>query len=384
MEAEHHRLDAGRANTAPWRGPYLSERQWGTVREDYSESGDAWQYFSHDQARSRAYRWGEEGLGGIYEYPQSAHPYGNIVETSRQRSRQDFEYELVDTGVFDQDRYFDVLVEYAKASPEDILVQITVENRGPEPAVLHVLPTVWFRDVWSWDGNAPRPVLRQIATGEAGGVIAASHPDLGERLVYCEGAATLLFTENATNTERLVGVSNRTPFVKDGINSYIVHGRQHAVNPDQRGTKASAHDRLTVGAGESGVVRLRLSDVAPAALASTGNGRGGPFGDFDAVIETRRREADEFYASVIPPSLGADAANVMRQALAGMLWSKQFYYYDVDRWLSEHGADPFSPRRHAPATSTGTTSTTRTSSRCRTSGSTRGTRPGTWPSTSSR
>jgi mannosylglycerate hydrolase MGH1-like protein len=406
MTSEQQRLDEARTTKAPWRkwGPYLSERQWGTVREDYSESGDAWQYFSHDQARSRAYRWGEDGLAGIsddrqllcfalalwngrdpilkervfgltnsegnhgedvkeyyfyldstpthsymkylYKYPQSAYPYDNLVTTNRHRGRHEFEYELLDTGVFDEDRYFDVFVEYAKAAPEDILVQITVENRGPEPAILHVLPTVWFRNVWSWSGAAPKAVLRRVAGVPGDGVISASHPELGERFFYSEDAPELVFSENETNTRRLVGVPNRTPYVKDGINDYIVHGRQHAVNPDKQGTKASAHYLLTVGARESRTLRLRLSDVAPAAWP-TQNGLAGPFADFDGVMEARRREADEFYASVIPPSLDADAANVMRQAIAGMLWSKQFYYYDVDRWLSEHGADPFNPRRRA-------------------------------------
>ncbi len=407
MDPENRRLDEARSGTAPWRkwGPYLSERQWGTVREDYSESGDAWNYFSHDHARSRAYRWGEDGLAGIsddqqllcfalalwngndpilkerlfgltnsegnhgedvkeyyfyldstpthsymkylYKYPQSAYPYDKLVETNRRRSRQEFEYELIDTGVFDGDRYFDVFVEYAKAAPEDILVEITVCNRGPEPATLHVLPAVWFRNVWSWAGRTPHPRLHQVTAGAAGSVIAVSHPDLGERFLYADGAAELLFTENETNTQRIVQVPNRTPFVKDGINDYIVHGRRNAVNPDRQGTKASAHSSLTVGARESRTLRLRLSDVSPTTWPTKGEASGA-FGGFDELMEARRREADEFYASVIPASLGADGANVMRQAIAGMLWSKQFYYYDVDKWLTEHGADPFNPRRRAP------------------------------------
>ena len=391
MTAEHSRLEDARTQNVPWKkwGPYLSERQWGTVREDYSESGDAWNYFSHDQARSRAYRWGEDGLAGIsddrqylcfalalwngkdpilkerlfgltnsegnhgedvkeyyfyldstpthsymkylYKYPQAAYPYDNLVATNRRRSRQDFEYELLDTGVFDGDRYFDVFVEYAKAAPEDLLIQITVCNRGPEPATLHVLPTLWFRNVWSWGGEAPRPVLRQAA----GGTIAASHPDLGDRYLHCDGAAALLFTENETNTARLVHVPNRTPYVKDGINNYIVHGRRDAVNAEKTGTKAAAHYPLTVGAGESRTVRLRLSDAAPAPTKAD------PLGsNFDSALQARQQEADEFYATVIPSSLDADAANVMRQALAGMLWSKQFYYYDIDKWLGEHGCRP--------------------------------------------
>jgi Mannosylglycerate hydrolase MGH1-like glycoside hydrolase domain len=406
MDAEHRRLEEARSNAAPWKkwGPYLSERQWGTVREDYSDNGDAWNYFSHDQARSRAYRWGEDGLGGIsddrqllclalalwngkdpilkerlfgltnsegnhgedvkecyfyldstpthsymkylYKYPQEAYPYSNLVDTNRHRGRHELEYELLDTGVFDTNRYFDVFVEYAKAFPEDILIQITVENRGPESATLHLLPTLWFRAVWSEGGEAIRPVLRQMA-GDTGGLIAASHPELGDRRFSAEGAPTLLFTENETNTERLFRSPNRTPYVKDGIDNYIVHDRQEAVNPGKVGTKASAHYLLTVGAGESRTVRLRLWDPASAGSAPA---KPGPFGaDFDAVMQARRQEANEFYAAVIPSSLSADAANVMRQALAGMLWSKQFYYYDVDRWLTERGADPSKPnRRPAP------------------------------------
>jgi hypothetical protein len=398
MTAERDRLEQARQQTAPWKkwGPYLSERQWGTVREDYSENGDAWNYFSHDHARSRAYRWGEDGLAGIcdeeqhlcfalalwngkdpilkerlfgltnsegnhgedvkeyyfyldstpthsymkylYKYPQAAYPYSNLVETNRRRGRHDFEYELLDTGVFDGDRYFDVFVEYAKASPEDILIRISVENRGPEPAKLHVLPTLWFRNVWSWGGDAPRPVLKEVAGGSSARVVSASHPALGDRALYCEGAPALLFTENETNTERLFGTPNRTPYVKDAFDNYIVHDRQRAVNPGQTGTKASAVYVLDVGAGKSRTIRLRLSTVAPPE----------PFGSaFDAAVQARHKEADEFYDSVIPKSLGADAANVMRQALAGMLWSKQFFYYDVDRWLEEHGVAPFMPKRGA-------------------------------------
>jgi len=407
MNAENRRLQEIRTHQVPWRkwGPYLSERQWGTVREDYSESGDAWNYFSHDQARSRAYRWGEDGLAGIsddhqhlcfalalwngkdpilkerlfgltnsegnhgedvkeyyfyfdstpthsymkylYKYPQAAYPYSDLVETNRRRGRQAFEYELLDTGIFDQDRYFDVFVEYAKATPEDILIQITACNRGPEPATLHVLPTLWFRNIWSWGGDVPRPQLRRAVASNGSGVIAASNSQLGDRFLFCEGEPTLLFTENETNTQRLVNVPNRTPYVKDGINNCIVLGRRDAVNPEQTGTKASAHYSLTVEAGESKIVRLRLSEVAPAAAAPQ-NGQGGPFSSFDSSMETRCREADEFYATVIPSSLDDDEKNVMRQALAGMLWSKQFYYYDVDKWLTEHGADPFQPRHQAP------------------------------------
>ncbi|HEU5188568.1 MAG TPA: glucosidase [Methylomirabilota bacterium] len=393
MTAELDRLEQARTRNVPWRkwGPYLSERQWGTVREDYSDSGDAWNYFSHDQARSRAYRWGEDGLAGIsddqqtlcfalalwngrdpilkerlfgltnsegnhgedvkeyyfyldstpthsymkylYKYPQAAYPYSDLVETNRTRGRLAMEYELLDTGVFNQDRYFDIFVEYAKASPDDILVQITVENRGPEAAALHVLPTLWFRNTWSWGRDATRPLLRQ----DAPGAIGATHATLGARRLSCDGAPPLLFTENETNTERLFNAPNRTPFVKDGIDTCIVHGRLEAVNPQQEGTKAAAHYQITVGGGQSRTLRLRLHDASVAT----------PFADFDAVMRARREEADAFYATVIPKTLDADAANVMRQALAGMLWSKQFYYYDVDRWLEERGADPFKPHRRA-------------------------------------
>src|SRR5215470_7972233 len=407
MDAENRRLEETRGGRADWKqwGPYLSERQWGTVREDYSEDGNAWAYFTHDQARSRAYRWGEDGLAGIsddrqllcfalalwngqdpilkerlfgltnsegnhgedvkeyyfyldstpthsymkylYKYPQSAYPYDDLVATNRRRDRRDLEYELLDTRVFDQDRYFDVFVEYAKAAPEDVLAQITVCNRGPEPATLHVLPTLWFRNVWFSGGPAQRPELRRGAAGVGHDVITATHPDLGERFLYTEGATELLFTENETNSERLAGVGNRIPYVKDGINNYVVHGRRSAVNAEGRGTKASVYYPVTVGAGKSQTLRLRLSDVAPSGWA-TQDGPGGPFVAFDAAMEARRREANEFYASIIPASLGPDGANVMRQAIAGMLWSKQFYYYDVDTWLTEHGSDPFRPKRRAP------------------------------------
>jgi hypothetical protein len=410
VTAEHVRLEEARQQKVPWKkwGPYLSERQWGTVREDYSDGGDAWNYFSHDQARSRAYRWGEDGLAGVsddqqrlcfalalwndkdpilkerlfgltnsesnhgedvkeyyfyldstpthsymkylYKYPQGAFPYANLVETSRRRSRNEFEYELLDTGVFDEDRYFDVFVEYAKASPEDLLIQITIYNRGPEPALLHVLPTLWFRNQWSWHGNTDRPVLQQIAGDPTLSVVQAADAKLGERYFYCEGDVPLLFTENETNTQRIFGVPNRTPYVKDSINNYIVHGQRDVVNLEKKGTKVAAHYRVSVNPGECQLVRLRLSDVAPAGFARRNGEPGTPFGtSFEDVLQSRRKDADEFYAAVIPRSLTADAANVMRQALAGMLWSKQFYHYDVDRWLEERGCDPFKAyRKTAP------------------------------------
>ncbi|MCK6474237.1 MAG: glucosidase [Planctomycetes bacterium] len=395
---EQQRLDEANIGKAPWRrwGPYLSERQWGTVREDYSESGNAWDYFSHDQARSRAYRWGEDGLAGIsddrqalcfalalwngkdpilkerlfgltnsegnhgedvkeyyfyldstpthsymrylYKYPQAPFPYADLIETNRRRGRQELEYELIDTGVFQDDRYFDVFVEYAKASPEDLLICITLCNRGPEAATIDVLPTLWFRNTWSWGGRSDRPRLQRAPASDDCSLIAASHARLGQRYLYCGGAPELLFTENETNTERVFGTPNPGPYVKDGIHNYVVLGRTQAVNPAQQGTKAAARYRIVVGAGESRTLRLRLSDTPPATIAGAGQESLGP--GFDTVLEARKREADAFYASLTPPALSGDAANVMRQALAGMLWSKQFYYYDVHRWLREHGTAP--------------------------------------------
>jgi hypothetical protein len=399
MTAEHVRLKETREHSIPWPGwgPYLSERQWGTVREDYSEGGNAWEYFSHDQARSRAYRWGEDGLAGIcddrqrlcfalsmwngkdpilkerlfgltnaegnhgedvkeyyfyldstpthsymrylYKYPQAAYPYDDLVRTNRTRGRHQFEYELLDTGVFDQDRYFDVFVEYAKASPEDMLIRCTVHNRGPDSATLDLLPRLWFRNAWSWHAHVERPTLAQVADRPGRGVVRAVHPQLGTRYLYCDGDIPLLFTENETNTQRIFGVTNQSAYVKDGINDYIVHGRGGAVNPEKTGTMVAAHYRLTIAPGESRVVRLRLSDVAPAAPDSL-------FGDaFDRQVDGRRTEADEFYAAIIPASVSADGANVIRQALAGMLWSKQCYRYDVQQWLKERGSAPFDPMR---------------------------------------
>ncbi len=402
MNSEQQRLAAASDPRTPWKkwGPYLSERQWGTVREDYSDNGNAWDYFTHDQARSRAYHWGEDGLAGIsddrqqlcfalalwngrdpilkerlfgltnsegnhgedvkeyyfyldstpthsylkylYKYPQAAYPYDQLVRTNRNRNRNEFEYELLNTGVFDQNRYFDVFVEYAKESPEDILIQISVHNRGPEAAEIHLLPTLWFRNRWSWGRENPRPML-QALPGQPG-VLRVNEKDLGERHLYCDGNAALLFTENETNAKKLFGGENRTPYVKDAFNNFVIHGQAKAVNPKQTGTKAAAHYRVTVPAGKCEVVRLRLSDVAPDALDQAYGPGHGAFGShFNEVLQARRNEADEFYASVIPPSLNADAANVMRQALAGMMWSKQFYYFDVNRWLEERGSDPFTP-----------------------------------------
>ncbi len=380
----------------PWRawGPYLSERQWGTVREDYSKDGNAWDYFTHDQARSRAYHWGEDGLAGIsdgmqalcfsvalwngkdpilkerlfgltnsegnhgedvkeyyfyldstpthsymkylYKYPQAAFPYSDLIETNKRRNRGDMEYELLDTGVFNDNRYFDVFVEYAKQSPKDILIQISVSNRGPEPATLHVLPTLWFRNTWTWWPGTPKPSLKLVSGPKGSQTIVTSHAEYGEHYLYCEGDVPLLFTENETNNARIFGTANASPYVKDGINNFVVNGAQDAVNPGKTGTKSAAHYELRVEAGQTATIRLRLTDAAPAAA-------GDPFKDFTRILQARQSEADEFYKSITPTRLSPDEALVMRQALAGMLWSKQFFFFDIDKWLTEHGEDPMQP-----------------------------------------
>jgi hypothetical protein len=395
-DPESARLEEARTANAPWRkwGPYLSERQWGTVREDYSEDGNAWDYFTHDQARSRAYHWGEDGLAGmsddkqllcfsvalwngkdpilkerafgltnseanhgedlkeyyfyldstpthsymkyLYKYPQAEFPYGNLIETNKGRNRLDMEYELLDTGVFNEDRYFDVFVEIAKQSPEDLLIQISVINRGPEAAEIDVLPTLWFRNTWTWWPDTPKPSVKQVSGQKGAHAIAASHADLGERYLYCEGDSTLLFTENETNNERLFGTLNTSQYVKDGINDYVVHGSDHSVNPGKTGTKSAAHYRVNVGAGKTATIRVRLSDLAPTVI-------GDPFKSFAETMQTRQREADAFYKFITPPRVSEDQALVMRQALGGMLWSKQFFFFDVDMWLTEHGVDPMKP-----------------------------------------
>ena len=394
--SETVRLQETRTSKIPWRkwGPYLSERQWGTVREDYSKDGNAWDYFSHDQARSRAYHWGEDGLAGIsdekqllcfslglwngrdpilkerlfgltnsesnhgedvkeyyfyldstpthsymkylYKYPQPAFPYEDLVATSKRRSRGDMEYELLDTGIFNSDRYFDVFVEYAKQTPEDILIQISVCNRGPEPAAIHILPTLWFRNTWTWWPVAAKPFLKEITSRNGYRSVAASHSQLGERYLHCEEDIPLLFTENETNNERIFGTRNASPYVKDGINNYIVQGNQDAINPGNLGTKAAAHYSVTVDAGQTATVRLRLSDLALTAM-------GDPFKSFAEIMDARRNEADEFYQAITPERISKDEARVMRQALAGMLWSKQYFGFDVDKWLVEHGEDPMRP-----------------------------------------
>jgi hypothetical protein len=395
--AEQQRLADFRNHGIPWRkwGPYLSERQWGTVREDYSSDGQAWDYFSHDQARSRAYHWGEDGLAGfsddkqwlcfalalwngadpilkerlfgltnregnhgedvkeyyfyldntpshsymkyLYKYPQRAYPYVELIEQNKRRSRLDPEYELLDTGVFDDDRYFDVFIEFAKKDPEDILIQITLWNRGPDLASVDVLPTLWFRNTWSWRKGSNKPSLEETFSKDETPYVTVSHPNLGPLALYVDRPVPLLFTENETNTERLFQQPNTNAFVKDGINEFIVNGQQHTVNPDGRGTKCAAHYRLDIPAGQSDTVRLRLcppvavEKTLASAFFSTAFGK---------VFEQRKSEADEFYDSITPSQLGADARSVMRQTFAGMLWSKQHYFFDLQVWLREHNVSP--------------------------------------------
>jgi hypothetical protein len=377
---EQQRLEAADRGEAPWRlwGPYLSERQWGTVREDYSPGGDAWDYLPHDHARSRAYRWGEDGLAGIsddrgrlclalamwngrdpflkerlfgltngqgnhgedvkelyyyldatpthsylkmlYKYPQRVFPYSRLVEESSRRTREQPEFELLDTGIFDDDRYFDVFVEYAKAAPGDILMRVTAHNRGPDYAPLHLLPQLWFRNRWSW---RPSAAAKPSLAGLGKNVIQAQQERLGDYWLYCDASPELLFCENETNKRRLYGNANANGPFKDAFHEYVVNGRRDAVSQSPAGTKAAAHYRFTVPAGGSVEIRLRLAAENIAA----------PFADFNAVFAKRIAEADAFYDSLQTEIDDADMRLVQRQALAGMIWSKQFYCYDVRPWL---------------------------------------------------
>jgi hypothetical protein len=377
-------------------GPFLSERAWGTVREDYSAGGDAWSYFPHDHARSRAYRWNEDGIAGIcdrhqflcfavalwngrdpflkerlfglagpegnhgedvkeyyfyldntpthsymkylYKYPQAEYPYNMLLEENRRRGKLDSEYELVDTGIFDQGRYFDVVVEYGKGAPEDLLIHIAVSNRGPEAAPIHVLPTLWFRNTWSWGRDDRRPsIARQIGAGAKQGsvrTLLARHWQLGDYALYCAAADELLFTENETNTLRLYGAPSPVPYYKDAFHAYVVESNTEAVNPAATGTKAAAHYTRTIDPGETVTIELRLASVRE------GHPLKAPFADFDSLLRRRHKEADDFYGVVIPAKLSVDAKLVARQAFAGMLWSKQYYHYVVTDWLD---GDPVSP-----------------------------------------
>ncbi len=396
MTREEQRLEASRHRNKHWKrwGPYLSERAWGTVREDYSQYGTAWEHLPHDHARSRAYRWNEDGIAGIcdrhqkicfavalwngkdpilkerlfgltgnegnhgedvkecyyylentpthsymkylYKYPQAAFPYRQLVEENRRRGKAEPEFELLDTGVFSDGRYFDVFVEYAKADVEDILVRITAHNRGPEPASLNVLPTVWFRNTWSWGRGSPKPSLKRCGMTEA--VIELSEPEYGKRWMVFEANPQLLFTENETNMKRLFNYDNGATYTKDGINDFVVDGKQDAVNPSQSGTKASAHYELDIPSGGSVTIKIRLTNT------HTGPGVAGP--EFDDVFAVRQSEADEFYSRLIPADLSPDATNVMRQSFAGLLWSKQFYHYIVSEWLEGDPAGPPPPEGH--------------------------------------
>lgn len=408
MNAEELRIEAAETRSEDWKywGPYLSERSWGTVREDYSADGSAWDFFPHDHARSRTYRWNEDGIAGIsdrhqitcfalalwngsdpilkerlfgltgnegnhgedvkelyyyldstpthsymkmlYKYPQAAFPYDRLIEENRKRSKTEGEFELLDTGIFDDDRYFDVLVEYAKADIDDILIKVTVNNRGPEKATINVLPTIWFRNTWTWTGENPDREMRAVEQG----VIQLEYGDRTKRWLYLEGEPELLFTENETNNARLFNAENRTAFVKDAVNEYIVDGIHEAVDPSLTGTKAAANYRLEIPACEGVSLRFRLSskDLRQTPAKSKGSTNRGKvrqsepvFQDFDAIFARRLDEADEFYAGVINPGLSDDAKNVQRQAFAGMLWSKQFYHYVVRDWLKGDAAMPAPP-----------------------------------------
>jgi hypothetical protein len=396
MTAEEQRLEESRTRKAHWKrwGPYVSDRAWGTVREDYSATGEAWDYFPHEHARSRAYRWNEDGLGAIcdrhqyvcfglalwnehdailkerlfgltgsegnhgedvkeyyfyldstpthsymkflYKYPQRAFPYAQLLEENRRRSKEQPEFELLDTGIFSENRYFDVVIEYAKAGPEDILIRITAHNRGPDAARLHLLPTIWFRNTWSWQPGAQKPLAAKSETNQSCGTIALRHPEFHKLWLYCQQPAELLFTENETNTQRLYGIPGPA-YAKDGINDYVASGKFDAVNPAQNGTKAAARYAALIPPGESFEIKLRLTkqewpaDKDPLA------------GDFDAIFALRQREADEFYATIVPDSLSPDAQNVLRQAFAGVLWSKQFYHFVQRDWLAGDPSQPAPP-----------------------------------------
>jgi Glycosyl hydrolase family 63 C-terminal domain len=421
---EDERLEETRTRKKYWKrwGPYLSERQWGTVREDYSPYGTAWEYFPHDHARSRAYRWGEDGIGGIsdrhqmicfglamwngrdpilkerlfgltghqgnhgedvkeyyfyldstpthsymqmlYKYPQAEFPYDALVAENGRRDRTKPEFELMDTGVFAENRYFDVFVEYAKADVEDILIKLIVVNRGPEPATLHLLPSLWFRNTWSWGKDDRRPIIRKIVGPESCQCVEVQHWQYGKRWLLCAGQPQLLFTENQTDYERIFNVKNPTPFVKDAFHEYLIHKNQSAINPQQAGTKMAAYYALTIAPGDITTLKLRLTDIDPLGGANTVSDRSGTtasaaranhtsevpaandFGKgFDHLFELRIKEADDFYASRVPKDISEDARLVMRQALSGMLWSKQFYHYDVLTWLTGDPTQPPPPEQ---------------------------------------
>ena len=398
MTSEEERLRANTERSVNWRrwGPYLSERQWGTVREDYSANGDAWNYFPHDHARSRAYRWGEDGIGGIcdrhqhicfalalwnqkdpilkerlfgltnpqgnhgedvkeyyfyldatptssylkylYKYPQAAFPYEQLLRENAKRTRLEPEYELIDTGVFHENRYFDIFVEYAKATEEDILIRITAWNRGPEPARLQILPTLWFRNRWSWGENYDPPQVYRIDAPPKTSLIELSEYHYGKRWLLLAGAPEFIFTENETDAERLFQAKNRTPYVKDAFHRYVINGEKSAVNPAQKGTKAAALFTAEIAPGKNWTICARLTDENPSSNRAAAKQLFGA--SFDGVFAQRIREADEFYAQRAHVGMGDDARLVQRQAFAGLLWGKQSYHYDVSRWLR---GDPTQP-----------------------------------------
>lgn len=394
MTAESDRLERDRLGQEDWRrwGAYVSDRQWGTVREDYSANGDAWNYFPFDHARSRAYRWGEDGIGGVcdhkqrlcialalwngvdpflkerlfgltngegnhgedvkehyhyldatptqsylkmlYKYPQKAFPYAELLAENRARGREQSEFELLDTGIFDDDRYFDVVIEYAKASPDELLMQVTAHNRGPQPAKLHLLPQFWFRNTWSWKSGSRVPSMRCIAPGR----ITVDHPTLGHYLLHVEGDSELLFCNNETNIRRLYGQSAEG-FFKDGINDYLIRGDRDGVNWQHAGTKAAAHYQRLIPAGAASAIRLRLT---PIAKSPAGNGRvAEAFADFEEILNRRKHEADDFYDHLQQGTPDPDARQIQRQASAGMIWTIQYYGYDIEEWLD---GDPAQPR----------------------------------------
>jgi hypothetical protein len=430
MTPEEQRLEESHQRTKHWKrwGPYLSERQWGTVREDYSANGTAWEYFPHEHARSRAYRWGEDGLGGIsdrhqrvcfavamwngrdpilkerlfgltgnqgnhgedvkeyyfyldstpthsymkylYKYPQAAFPYEQLVEENSKRGKLDPEFELMDTGVFNENRYFDVFVEYAKAAPEDILIKITAWNRGLEEAQLDLLPTLWFRNIWSFGEKHGHPKLARVADFMGAAVISTEDSRYGKHWLLFEGAPDMIFTENETNFQRVFGIPNATPYVKDSFDDYVVHGVSNAVNPAQEGTKCAALHRFKIAPGAAEILRLRLVNIDPhsgglpfeaqgkqvparpaarlpdeqGGEPAPDSGTANPFGpDYEKVFAMRLTEADQFYARRFPEEMSADAHQVMRQALAGMMWSKQSYHYDVRTWLDGDPGQPAPP-----------------------------------------
>ena len=409
MTAEEKRLEESHQRTKHWKrwGPYLGERQWGTVREDYSPNGTAWEYFPHEHARSRAYRWGEDGIGGIsdrhqrvcfalalwngrdvilkerlfgltgtegnhgedvkeyyfyldstpthsymkylYKYPQAMFPYTQLADENRKRGKREPEFELMDTGVFAENRYFDVFIEYAKAAPEDILIKITACNRGPQEAQLDLLPTMWFRNIWSFGEKHGHPKLWRVADCTNAVVVEAQESRYGSRWLLAEGAPEMLFTENETNFQRVFGFPNATPYVKDSFHDYIIHQSHEAVNPAQTGTKCAAHYHTQIAPGASATLRLRLTNDdphsgSPAANPANAAQAANPFGEeFEKAFELRRSEADQFYARRFPQERSADAHNVLRQAMAGMLWSKQCYHYDVRTWLAGDPGQPAPP-----------------------------------------